>query len=111
MQIILVILLILLIAIGGHYLLPLLGVAVIASSALWGVTLATVIFFCVGILLFFVFTGVGALIIISVISFILTITALVLFPILLPLLVPLLIVLLVVGVLRRRNQNAEQKPD
>ncbi len=105
MPFLLIIILILCIAIGGHYALPLLGAAAIASSAMWGGALAAVITFCVAILLFFVFTGLGALIFISIISLILTILVLIVFPILFPLLVPLFIVLIVVGIMRRRSQQ------
>lgn len=105
MPFLLLIILILLIAIGGHYLLPVLGAAAIASSAIWGVILASVLIFCVGILLFFVFTSIGALLFISLAAFVLSLIALVFFPILFPVLVPLFIVLVVVGIMRRRNQR------
>lgn len=105
MPFLLLIILILLIAIGGYYLLPVLGAAAVASSAIWGVILASILIFCVGILLFFVFTSIGALLFISIIAFVLSLVALIFFPILFPILVPLFIVLVVVGIMRRRNQR------
>ncbi len=106
MPFLLLIILILLIAIGGHFLLPVLGAAVVASSALWGILLATVVIFSVGVLLFFVFSGVGV-IIICIAAFVLTILGLVFFPIMFPLLIPLFIVMLVIGAVRRRQVAAQ----
>ncbi len=110
MPFLLLIALILLIAIGGHFLLPVLGAAVIASSALWGILLATVIIFSVGVLLFFVFSGIGVLII-CIIAFILTILGLIFFPIMFPLLIPLFIVFIVIGAMRRRQEAKQQIPN
>jgi len=63
--------------------------AVVAGG--WGIVLSTVVFFCVAILLAFIFAGVGLIVlgVMALVGFILLATA---FPFLLPLLIPLLIV-------------------
>lgn len=54
------------------------------------VIIATVVLFCVGILLAFVFTGVG-LILVGVFAFVMIVLAAVLLPFIIPLLIPLFI--------------------
>jgi len=64
-------------------------IAAIAGG--WGLVLSAVVFFCVAILLAFIFAGVGLIVlgVMAFVGFILLATA---FPFLLPLLIPLLIV-------------------
>lgn len=62
-----------------------------AMAGGWGLVISTVVFFCVAILLAFIFVGVGLIVlgVLAFVGFILLATA---FPFLLPLLIPLLIV-------------------
>jgi len=65
-----------------------------AIIGVWGLILTVVILFCVAILLAFVFTGVG-LIVLGCLALVGVILAAIAFPFLLPILVPLFIVWLV----------------
>ena len=94
--------LMLLLLAGWYLILPVLGVAVVLTVAVWGVVLATVILFVLGILLFYLFTGVGILII-CILGLVWFIGALVFFPFLFPLLLPLLILLLVIAFVRKKK--------
>lgn len=96
----LVVMLVLLV--GWHLILPLLGIAVVVTAAVWGVVLASVVLMALGILLFYIFSGVGVFVI-CVLGLIWFIGALVFFPFLFPFLVPLLILLLFIGFARRKE--------
>lgn len=97
---IIALLLILAVVIGFHLLMPLFGVTLAITGAMWGILVASVTIFCVLILLFFLFSG-GAIIALGCFGFIWVIIALILFPILFPLLVPLFIIMCLVGLLRK----------
>jgi hypothetical protein len=101
------ILLILLFAIGGHFLLGALGVTLVLTAGLWVAIIASIVIFCVAIVLFFVFTGIGMLIV-GGFSLIWVILALVLFPVLLPILLPLLVVLAFIGMIRKKQAKKAQ---
>jgi hypothetical protein len=77
-----------------------------AVIGLWGTILATVILFCVAILLAFVFAGVG-LVILGCLALVMVILAAVLLPFMLPLIIPLFIVWVFCAVLRRRKPAKE----
>lgn len=95
-------LLIIVLAIGGHFLFPLVGAAVAISAGLWAVIITSVALFGIAIILLFVFSGIG-IVIVGILSFVLAITAIVLFPVLFPILLPLLILLAFVGYMRRKQ--------
>ena len=86
--------------INGHEITGPVGTAV----GIWQVILATVILFCVAILLVFVFAGVGLVILgcLALVGFILAATLL---PFMLPLLIPLLIVWLFCAILCKRKTS------
>lgn len=96
----------LLLIIGGHIALALFTGAVVVGVSVWGFLVASVFFFSLSILLVFILTWAGALII-GAIAVIWTIVAIILFPILLPVLLPLLIILFFVSYIRRK-QNPQQ---
>lgn len=91
-----------LLIIGGHIAIALLTGAVAISSIVWGFLVASVFFFSLSILLLFILTWTGALII-GAIAVTWTILAIILFPILLPILLPLLIILFFVAYIRRKQ--------
>lgn len=95
-------LILLLLIITGHIAIALLTGAVVISLSVWGFLVASVFFFALGILLLFILTWTGALII-GTIAVIWTILAVLLFPILLPVLLPLLIILFFVSYIRRKQ--------
>jgi hypothetical protein len=92
----------LLLIMGGHIALALFTGAAVISFSVWGFLVASVFFFSLGILLLFILTWTGALII-GAIAAIWTIIAVLLFPILLPILLPLLIILFFVSYIRRKQ--------
>jgi hypothetical protein len=74
------------------------------AIGLWKLILATVILFCVAILLVFVFAGVG-LVVLGCLAFVGLILMAVALPFLLPLLIPLFIVWVFCAALRGRKTN------
>lgn len=96
----------LLLIIGGHIALSIFTGAVVIGFSVWGFLVASVFFFSLSILLLFILTWAGALII-GGIAAIWTVVAIVLFPVLLPVLLPLLIILFFVSYIRRK-QNPQQ---
>src|ERR1700761_2116509 len=81
-----------------HLLIAILGGSFILGTAAWGVVVGTVFALCVGILLLFMLTGIG-IIILGLFVAIWTIIAIVLFPVLFPILAPLFIIFLVISYL------------
>ena len=96
----------LLLIIGGHIALTLFTGAVMISFIVWGFLVASVFFFSLSILLLYILTWDGALIICAI-AVIWTIVAIILFPILLPILLPLLIILFFVSYIRRKQNPKE----
>ena len=92
----------LLLIIGGHIALTLFTGAAVIGLSVWGFLVASVFFFSLSILLLFILTWTGALVI-GVIAAIWTVVAIILFPILLPILLPLLIILFFVSYIRRKQ--------
>lgn len=92
----------LLLILGGHITLALLNGAVAVSLTVWGLLVASVFFFCLSILLLFILTWTGVLIL-GFIAVVWTILAVILFPILLPVLLPLLLILCFVSYIRRKQ--------
>jgi hypothetical protein len=98
------IILLLVLVIGWHLILPILGVAVVLSAAAWGVIVLTIAGFSLAALLFFLLPWV-LILVLCVIGFIWLIIALALFPFLFPLLIPIFIILLFIAYLRRRRKQ------
>jgi hypothetical protein len=94
----------LLLILGGHIALALLNGAVAISLTVWGLLVASVFFFCLSILLFFILTWTGVLIL-GFIAAVWTVLAVVLFPILLPILLPLLVILFFISYIRRKQNS------
>lgn len=92
----------LLLIIGGHIALALFTGAAVIGFGVWGLLVASVFFFSLSILLLFILTWAGA-IVIGIIAAIWTIVAIILFPVLLPVLLPLLIILFFVSYIRRKQ--------
>jgi hypothetical protein len=110
MRVIIYILIALLAAIGvTHMLLPLFTGAIVISAGLWGFAVASVIAFCIGILLLFLVVGATALLIVAL-AVIWTLVAAFLFPLLLPILLPLLVVLGFISFFRRRRKEKIELP-
>ncbi|MES2998495.1 MAG: hypothetical protein V4700_04150 [Pseudomonadota bacterium] len=92
----------LLLILGGHIALVLLNGAVAVSLTVWGILVASIFFFCLSILLFFILTWTGVLIL-GFIAAVWTVLAVILFPILLPILLPLFVILFFVSYVRRKQ--------
>jgi hypothetical protein len=92
----------LLLILGGHITLALLGGAVAISLTVWGFLVASIFFFCLSILLLFILTWTGVLIL-GFIALAWTVLAVILFPVLLPILLPLLVILFFVSYIRRKQ--------
>lgn len=90
--------------VGWYLVFPALGIAVAMTAAAWGIIVATVIVLAVGILTFYIFAGVG-IIVVSILGVLWFIAALVLFPFLFPFLLPLLIILLFIAFARRKESK------
>ena len=74
-----------------------------AVMGLWGIVVATIVVFCVAILMVFVFAGIG-LLILGIIVFVGVVLFSVLFPFLLPVLIPLFLIWLFVVMLRKKER-------
>jgi hypothetical protein len=98
----LVLIILLLLILGGHIALALFNGAVAISLTVWGFLVASIFFFCLSILLFFLLTWTGVLIL-GFIAVAWTVLALILFPILLPVLLPLLLILFFISYIRRKQ--------
>lgn len=95
--------------IGWHLFFPLLVGGIVAiTAAAWGILVASVVIFCVAILLVFIFTGIGAFIL-GIFAFIWMVLAIIFFPILFPILFPLFILFLVVSYFLRRKKRMEKE--
>jgi hypothetical protein len=89
--------------IGWHLVVALLGGAFVIGTAAWGVVVGTVFALCVAIMLLFILTGIG-LLLLGIFAAIWTVVAIVLFPVLFPILAPLFIIILFI-IYMRRNQT------
>jgi len=93
---------ILILVAAWHIFFPMLGVVVAVGAGAWSILVGTVVFLSVAVLLFFLLTGVGILIL-SIFSFIWVVFAITLFPFLFPLFLPLLVIVLFIAYVRRRS--------
>jgi hypothetical protein len=80
--------------------------AIAITAAVWTIVVASVIIFSIGILLLLMLTGITVFIV-SIIGFVWTVLAVILFPALFPILIPLLIILLCISYLRRKLQRKQ----
>ncbi len=101
--VLLTLLIMLLLVVAWHVLLPILGITIALTASIWGIAIATIVLICVATLLFFIFTGIGA-IVLGVFVLAWSILAIVLFPLLFPILIPVLLLMLVIALLTR-NKN------
>ena len=97
----------LLLILGGHIALAILGGAVTISLTVWGLLVASVFFFCVSILLFFILTWTGVLVL-GAIAAVWTALAIFIFPVLLPVLLPLFLILFFVSYIRRKQNPSSE---
>ena len=93
---------ILVLVVVWHIFFPMLGVVVAVGAGAWSMLVGTVVFLSVAVLLFFLLTGVGILIL-SIFSFIWVVFAITLFPFLFPLFLPLLVIVLFIAYIRRKS--------
>lgn len=89
-----------------HLLFPILGAMLPITVGIWSFLIAAVAVFCITILLLFVFTGFGV-ILLGVLSFIWMVLAVIVFPVLLPILLPLFIVVMFISYVRKRAKAKE----
>ena len=89
--------------VAWHLLLPILGITIALSAGIWSVAIASIVLLCIATLLFFIFTGIGALLLGGVV-FIWTVVAIILFPLLFPILLPILLLMLIVGLVARKKE-------
>lgn len=94
--------LILIAVLGFHLLMPILGITLAVSMAAWGAIIATIVFFCIAALLFFIVPAV-LIIALSLLALFWVVVAVILFPILFPVIVPVFIILLFIGYARRKR--------
>jgi hypothetical protein len=104
----LLILLILLVVGGWHLIFTLLGGVLVIGAAGIFIAIASIVIFCVAVLMSLVLPGVAALTI-AVIFVIWTIVAIALAPILFPILLPLLIILAVLEIRMKKNKLSSYK--
>lgn len=88
--------------VAWHLMLPLLGITIAVTGAIWGVAVATIVLLCVATLLFFIFTGLGVFVL-GFFVFAWTLAAMILFPLLFPLLLPVLLVMILIGIISRNS--------
>ena len=94
----------LILVIGFHLILPLLGITIAVTAGMWGVAISAVVVLCIASLLFFVFTG-AAILVTALIAGIIAIASIILFPLLFPLLIPLLLLMGLIALLRRKKEK------
>ena len=85
-----------------HLVFPIIGAAIVITAAAWAVIMMTIVFVAVAVLLFYIFSALGILILCAV-SSIWIILAIAIFPFIFPLLIPLLILLIFMAFIRRRK--------
>ncbi len=86
-----------------HLVLPMFNIAIVMSALVWGTLVATVVLLSISILLFYILSGIG-IIIICILSCIWFLGTFVLFPFLFPFLLPLLILLLFIAFVRKKEE-------
>jgi hypothetical protein len=100
--ILITLLVMLILVIAGHIILPLFGITIAITAGVWSVAIATIVLLCVATLLFFVFTGIG-IVILGIFAFAWTIGAIILFPLLFPIVIPVLVLMLMIGLIARKR--------
>lgn len=100
--------LLLILIIGWHIIFPLMGGVIAFSVAAWGALIASVVAFCVAIMLLFVLTGVG-IFTLGAVFFVWTLLAILLFPVIFPIIVPLLIIFFFISYFRRKQNLGDKK--
>lgn len=99
---------IVLVVIGWHIIFPLIGGAIIVTSAVWFAIVGSIVAFCIVVLLAFIFTTGLGIFILGLIFFIWTVLAIILFPVVFPIVLPLLIIYFIIAFFRRKKTH-EQK--
>lgn len=97
--------LILIVELGFHLILPLLGIATVITvgvlAGAWGIVVGTIVFLCIAGLLFFIIPG-ALILLLGLFALIWVIIVVALFPVILPIIFPMLIILLFIGYIRRK---------
>ncbi len=105
----LTLMIVLVLVIGSHLFFPTLA-AVIAGGIIaftaqaWAILVASVVIFCVAVMLLFILTGTGFLIL-GIGAFVWTLLAIILFPVIFPIIVPLFIIFLFLSYFFRRQKR------
>lgn len=99
------------ILLGWFFFFPMLGGIIALTAQAWAILITSVIVFCVAVMLVFVITSSG-LLILGIGAFVWTLLAIALFPIIFPVLAPLFIILLFLAYIvrrQKRKRSNEQK--
>ena len=88
--------------VGWHFLFPIADGMVSITTGIWSFVVATVVIYCVAILLLFIFTGIG-IFVLGIFATVWFAIAIALFPIAFPIFIPLLITVLFISYVRRRQ--------
>lgn len=94
---------------GWHLAFPIIGGIIALSGVAWGLLVATIAVFCLGVMGLFLFSGIG-LIFLVIIGLIWTVLAIAFFPILFPIVAPLFIILLFASYHRRKQLKKNLPP-
>lgn len=97
---------ILALVIGWHLIFPIMGGVIAITATIWFALLASIVVFCIAVMMLFALTGFG-IVAICVFFAVWTGVAVVLFPVIFPILLPLFIIFLFVAIYRKvkRNRN------
>ncbi|GGI78230.1 hypothetical protein [Legionella impletisoli] len=87
-----------------HFFLPILGIAIGMTALVWGILVSASVLTVILILLFFIFTGIGV-IVLSLVGIVGFIVAIVIAPVVFPFLLPLLVLILFIAYIRRRSSK------
>jgi len=102
------IILVLALVIGWHLAVAILGGIIVIAAAPWLFMITSIVAFSIGILLLFLFSGVGILILLGL-GLIWFLLAVILFPIMFPILIPLFIIMLFISYMRRKQKSGRSK--
>lgn len=94
------------IIIGWHLFFPIVGGIIAFTAVAWGILVASVIIFCVAILLVFIFTGTG-IFILGAIGLAWMLLAVFFFPLVFPIVFPLFVLFIVVSHFLRKRKYRE----
>lgn len=83
-----------------HFFFPILGIAIGMTALVWGIAVSTSVLIVVLTLLFFLFTGIG-IIVLSIVGVVGFLLAIIIAPVIFPILLPLVVLMLFIAYVRR----------